>query len=367
MGIGPFDTEEQIFFIVYPSPTPVGTDTDWKAVAAGYLYTVALKTDGTLWAWGNNEYGQLGNGTTENGFSPVQIGTDTDWAAISAGRHTLALKTDGTLWTWGLNTYGQLGDGSVNNRSEPVQIGVGAGWTSIESGYAYSIALTTGPESTAVQILGVNSSLTTYLSLDTIFRIATAAVGPQGETINYRFLYKAGYGTPEWTTNTWNVAQNWSPLTDFATFFTEDDNYYVVAQAIAAEDTWQAGDPQGGFNLNTAGEIQITTITSNLIANPRPGESFRVTISTVEPEVEGTEESPVVETTYLYSFYYRAGYGTPAWDTSPWHVLQNWSTVDWVETSFDTPENYFIVGHVITAGDTWENGDPQGGFNVVVE
>ena len=71
-----------------------------------------MKADGTLWAWGYNGYGQLGDGTTSQQNSPVQVGTG--FASVAAGDcHTLAVKTDGTLWAWGVNAYGQLGDGTT--------------------------------------------------------------------------------------------------------------------------------------------------------------------------------------------------------------------------------------------------------------
>ena len=99
-------------------------NTDWTSVTAGGSHTIALKTDGTLWAWGKNGSGQLGDDSTTNSLIPVQIGTDTTWATIAAGgSHTIALKTDGTLWTWGMNfPYGQLGDGTLTNRTSPFQI-----------------------------------------------------------------------------------------------------------------------------------------------------------------------------------------------------------------------------------------------------
>ena len=78
-------------------------------------HTVALKADGTLWAWGSNWYGQLGTtGRYNRSDSPgSRIGTDNDWTAVAAGNcHTLALKSDGSLWAWGSNGYGQLGDGT---------------------------------------------------------------------------------------------------------------------------------------------------------------------------------------------------------------------------------------------------------------
>ena len=96
------------------------------AIAAGNAYTVALKADGTVWTWGNNDNGQLGNGTSIGwALSPWQTSLDSVIAVAAGGAHTMALKNDGTLWAWGSNSYGQLGDGtsgSANNRSTPVQV-----------------------------------------------------------------------------------------------------------------------------------------------------------------------------------------------------------------------------------------------------
>ena len=106
------------------APVRIGTDTDWVAIAAGGYHTVALKQNGSLWAWGSNYLGQLGDGTTTQRNVPVRIGADTDWAAITAGViHTVALKQDNSLWAWGHNGYGQLGDGTTIDRTAPVHIG----------------------------------------------------------------------------------------------------------------------------------------------------------------------------------------------------------------------------------------------------
>src|SRR3989344_6242212 len=105
------------------SPVQIGTGNNWTSIAAGYYHTIAIKSDGTLWAWGYNGYGQLGDGTMVNKSSPAQIGTDNNWASIEAGGyHTLAIKSDGTLWAWGDNGYGQLGDGTNTDRFSPVQV-----------------------------------------------------------------------------------------------------------------------------------------------------------------------------------------------------------------------------------------------------
>ncbi|MBU0482669.1 MAG: hypothetical protein KKG47_16370 [Proteobacteria bacterium] len=125
------------------TPTPIGSDTDWVRISAGVGYTLALKSNGTLWAWGLNSYGQLGDGTNVNKNIPVRIGTDTDWARIAPGHfHTLALKSDGSLWAWGNNAAGQLGDGTNVDKNTPVRIGTDTNWTRITAGgNHYSIAL----------------------------------------------------------------------------------------------------------------------------------------------------------------------------------------------------------------------------------
>ena len=104
--------------------------TNWKQVSAGYEHTAAIKNDGTLWCWGYNYKGQLGDNTTLYRSSPVQtIARGTNWKQVSCGGATTAIKTDGTLWVWGRNAYGQLGDNTRTDRSSPVQtIMYGTNW-----------------------------------------------------------------------------------------------------------------------------------------------------------------------------------------------------------------------------------------------
>jgi len=101
----------------------IGNDSNWKEVIAGCFHTLAIKTDGSLWAWGKNDIGQLGLGDNTNREAPVRIGTESNWKEVIAGCfHSLALKTDGSLWAWGDNWNGQLGLGDTTNRSNPVEI-----------------------------------------------------------------------------------------------------------------------------------------------------------------------------------------------------------------------------------------------------
>lgn len=119
---------------------------DVRSIAAGDGQTLAVRNDGTLWAWGLNQYGQVGVGTTNSVLQPVQIGTDANWRTVSEGagaNHSLAIREDGTLWAWGDNRFGQLGLGHINEVYEPVRVGTNANWESVAAGWRHTLALRT--------------------------------------------------------------------------------------------------------------------------------------------------------------------------------------------------------------------------------
>ena len=136
-----------------PKSSPVQTvafGTNWKQVSTGYstttrACTAAIKTDGTLWTWGGNAYGQLGDNTITPRSSPVQtVAFGTNWKQVSAGYNCAAIKTDGTLWTWGSNDWGQLGDNTITKRSSPVQtIAFGTNWSQVSCGRFHVAAIKT--------------------------------------------------------------------------------------------------------------------------------------------------------------------------------------------------------------------------------
>jgi alpha-tubulin suppressor-like RCC1 family protein len=128
------------------SPTQIiMTTQDWSAIAVGLAHTIALKTDKTLWAWGANTYGRLGDGTTTQRTTPCLISSVSEWSMIAGGdSHTIALKADKTLWAWGYNYYGQLGDGTTTQRTTPCFINSVSEWSMIAGGKYYTIALKTG-------------------------------------------------------------------------------------------------------------------------------------------------------------------------------------------------------------------------------
>jgi alpha-tubulin suppressor-like RCC1 family protein len=127
-------------------PGQVGTQSDWKAISAGYNHILALKTTGYLWAWGKNDYGQLGLGDNTNRSTPtlIVIG-QSDWSVIAAGgdlsvEHSIALKTDGTMWAWGRNNKGQLGlYWNWDDKNIPTQVGTLSDWIAISAGAQHTM------------------------------------------------------------------------------------------------------------------------------------------------------------------------------------------------------------------------------------
>jgi alpha-tubulin suppressor-like RCC1 family protein len=109
----------------------IGLLTNWADVSA-ISSGLGLKTDGTLWAWGQNNHGQLGLGDTVTRKVHTQVGTDTDWAFISAASFAAgAIKQDGSLWTWGRGEQGTLGQGDLLDRYVPTRVGVENGWVGL--------------------------------------------------------------------------------------------------------------------------------------------------------------------------------------------------------------------------------------------
>jgi len=153
------------------SPTQIGSGTDWnttpRTFSSGSNYSVATKTDGTLWAWGYNDYGNMGDNDRTRRSSPTQIPGST-WNKVSAFFvTTLAIKTNGELWAWGNNDEGQLGQSNKTQYSSPVQI-PGTTWQDVAMGYQQAIATKTDNTmwawgSNEYGILGINNQ-TNYSS-----------------------------------------------------------------------------------------------------------------------------------------------------------------------------------------------------------
>jgi hypothetical protein len=162
-------------------------------ISAGTMHTLALKTDGTLWAWGTNQYGQLGNKSTVNSFSPIKVMESV--IDFSAGEeHSLAIKSDGTLWAWGRNNLFQLGTTNIEYSYSPIAV-------SIPYANIVSISMLTLPTKTSYIIgetfeiagaklslnLSDNSSLTTMITSSMVsgFDAYASEFGPQTITVTY--------------------------------------------------------------------------------------------------------------------------------------------------------------------------------------
>jgi alpha-tubulin suppressor-like RCC1 family protein len=124
----------------------IGNETNWISISAGTAHNLAIKSDGTLWAWGQNLLGQFGVGPPDRKhaavYAPVHAAPGNDWKqAVAGGIHSVALKNDGTLWAWGHNWAGCLGTGSTSNSAVPVQVGSSTNWVRVWAGILETVAL----------------------------------------------------------------------------------------------------------------------------------------------------------------------------------------------------------------------------------
>jgi len=133
-----------------PSLRQIGKETNWTSIAVGDHHNLAIKSDGSLWGWGENTYGELGNGaqgrtnpSTRVSSTPIRSAPGNDWKQVAVGgSHSLGLKKDGTLWAWGSNWAGQLGIGITDRIvPAPMQVGSGTNWLKVWAGLLETVAL----------------------------------------------------------------------------------------------------------------------------------------------------------------------------------------------------------------------------------
>ncbi len=125
-------------------PTQISSATNWKAISSGHGHSVALKEDGTIWSWGNSVHGALGLGSTTQILVPTQIGTESNYVGISAGSSiSFAIRSDGTLWGWGVNLHGDVGDGTTTPKLIPTKVNNDTNWKIVNSGPNYTAAIKT--------------------------------------------------------------------------------------------------------------------------------------------------------------------------------------------------------------------------------
>jgi alpha-tubulin suppressor-like RCC1 family protein len=160
------------------SPTQIGTETTWSKISNSGYTVLANKTDGTMWSWGAGAYGVLGLDIVGTNYksSPTQIGTGTTWSQVAIGKYSaFAVKTDGTMWSWGNNSQGELGSNNRVYRSSPVQVGSDTNWSQPALGSALSLAIKSN--GTIWFIGGRNDRGTSGLNLGNATRSSPTQIG----------------------------------------------------------------------------------------------------------------------------------------------------------------------------------------------
>ncbi len=194
------------------SPMQIGTDTTWKEVSTTAEGGIALKTNGTLWTWGYQLYGEGGrNIATDKISSPTQVGTDTTWSSITGnggGRYEYtvgAIKTDGTMWVWGSNESGALGlnqGDDVEHRSSPTQIGTDTNWSYTQAARNYGMASKTDGSlwvwgSTFAGRFASNGSLAAFISSPTQIMSDKTFVRVNGTVMDSTSI-SSSWSSPKW-------------------------------------------------------------------------------------------------------------------------------------------------------------------------
>ncbi len=128
---------------LYFTPNPVLPKDSWQEVSSGSFHSCGIQTDGSLWCWGNNESGQIGDGTNENRNLPAKIMPGSKWKKVSAGSdHSCGIQADGSLWCWGNNRFATLGDGTLTDREAPTLIDKNNEWVTISAGNYVTCGIT---------------------------------------------------------------------------------------------------------------------------------------------------------------------------------------------------------------------------------
>jgi alpha-tubulin suppressor-like RCC1 family protein len=236
------------------SPVQVGALGDWSQVSASYRLSTAIKTDGTLWAWGRGNNGALGLGDAVSRSSPAQVGALTAWANVSASANiTLVVKTNGTLWGMGYNGTGGLGLNDVVTRSSPVQIGALTDWSKVATSHTAVVAVKTDGTlwswgtNTNGQ-LGQNNT-TVYSSPKQIGSLTTWS-GISG-AVEYSATY-GGFVAVKTNGTLWTWGKN-----HYGRFGTGNSTNYSSPKQIGALTTWAAAtiSHYSGLATKTAGTL----------------------------------------------------------------------------------------------------------------
>lgn len=292
--------------ISYLSPVQVGTDTNWKLVSGNGGFCIhAIKSDGTLWSWGDNIYGLLGNGVASSTvYSPIQIGTDTNWKDVTHGLdYAMAIKSNGTLWAWGKNTYGSLGDGTTVAKNITTQIGTDTDWNSLSASANdwVSAALknngklyTWGKNDT--YFLGdgtnINRSIPTLISSSYNWNYVNIgyygtcmAIKSDGTMWRWGSNSMGEYGNG--TTTQFNIPTQIGTNTDWVGGYSGGSFSFLLNSSFSLSASGQNvfGELGNGTNTNSTVFVQPITTCSTIIANNDNGTAISGTSSTTVANV----------------------------------------------------------------------------------
>ena len=327
-------------------------------LAAGVFHNVAVKSDSTVWAWGYNAFGQLGNNATVDQNTPVQVGTLTGVIATAAGYdHTLVLKSDGTVWAWGYNFFGQLGDGSYVDKHAPVQVSGLTNVVAIAAGGKRSMALkgdgtvwmwgdvsnvATGGGSASVSNVPLQMA-----GIADVIAIAAGGDATTGNNVDVSLALKYDGTVWAWGYNAWGqlgngtVATSFLPvqvtgLTDMVTIATGGNH----SMAVKSDGTVWA------WGLNADGELGDGTIPS---CNPICSHSV-TPVQTV-----GLSNAVALATGTYHSMALNANLTIQEWGANNGGQLGNGSTT--AQTTPTTTHGQGNVGIYNTANATTSQAD----------
>jgi alpha-tubulin suppressor-like RCC1 family protein len=237
------------------TPYRIDNSFDWLSVETAGNRTLALKKNFSLWAWGTNTCGEVGDGTQTAVAIPKQIGSDTNWTSISASeKHSLAIKSDGSLWSWGCNDNGELGNGSLVAQTAPAQIGTDSDWVEVSAGASFSI----GRKS--------NGTIWVWGKNDGSFAIDGTGVAPPNSNLLSPIQVQ--------TENNWNMV-----------FASKSQPFAFARKANGEMFSW--GNHSGGYHLGrTSSSLSPATIASN--TNWKTLSSFGLDPHTIAIKADGT-------------------------------------------------------------------------------
>ena len=240
----------------FSTPQQVGTES-WSKISGGDGFFIAIRSDGTLWSWGENTYGQLGLGDTTNRTSPTQVGAASNWVAVKAadfGASVFGIRSDGTLWSWGRNNIGQLGLGNTTNQSSPVQVGTDTNWAKVScGGSSHALAVKTtgtlwscGFNNLGQLGLGNTTNYNTFQQVGTDTNWTNVSASTHASS-GSSFAIKTNGTIWSWGRNFFGALGNGS----------FDDDVYSTPQQIGTDTNWDGIFTGGisGFAVKTNGTL----------------------------------------------------------------------------------------------------------------